>query len=253
MNLLQRLLGFEEKPVLFSLPLEEKEKLAQLEASLGYTFKDATLLKRALSHKSYVNENRLPATEHNERYEFLGDAVLELAISDLMMRLFPESSEGDLSKLRAATVNEQSLAEIARTIHLGQYLFLGRGENQAGREKDSLVADAFEAVMGAIYLDGGFDPAKEFVHRHFGKLLQKATKKDISRDFKTRLQEISQDKFQLIPQYRLVKESGPDHDKQFDVELFINKELYGKGFGKSKKQAEQNAAFEAIKKIEGLS
>ncbi len=233
------------------LPRDERLKLKNFEKNIGHRFKNPALLKRALSHKSYANECRLPSTEQNERYEFLGDAVLELAISDLMMGHFPESSEGDLSKLRAAVVNEQTLAELARRIDLGQYLYLGKGEDQCqGRDKDSLLSDAYEAVLGAIYLDAGFKAACRFVKLQFSSLMKTAKISDISRDYKTRLQEESQNRFQKIPYYELVSETGPDHDKMFEVHLSINRQVYGKGMGKSKKQAEQNAAQEALKALE---
>lgn len=228
----------------------ERKNLKKIQKKIGYRFKNLSLLKRALTHKSYANEFRLPYTEQNERYEFLGDAVLELAISDLMMSSFPDSTEGDLSKLRAAVVNEQQLAELARRIDLGEYLYLGKGEDQCqGREKDSLLSDAFEAVLGAIYLDSGFTAALRVVKSQFGDLLNMAATSDISRDYKTRLQEESQNIFQTIPQYLLVSESGPDHDKTFEIHLLINREPYGQGVGKSKKQAEQAAAREALSKL----
>lgn len=228
----------------------ERRKLGLFEKKIGYSFRDKTLLKRALTHKSYVNESRLSATEQNERYEFLGDAVLELAISDLMMSCFPEATEGDLSKLRAAVVNEQQLAALARKVQLGEYLFLGKGEDQcAGREKDSLLSDAFEAVLGAIYLDSGFSSAYRFVKCQFQGLMKTAAVSNISRDYKTRLQEESQNRFQTIPSYQLVSEKGPDHDKTFEIHLSIRGGIFGRGYGKSKKQAEQNAALEALKKM----
>lgn len=235
------------------IPRAEAKKLKAFEGQIGYSFRDPLLLRRALTHKSFSNERRLPSVEQNERYEFLGDAVLELAVSHLLMDAFPESTEGDLSKLRAAVVNETSLAELARKINLGDYLYLGRGENQCqGREKDSLLSDAYEAVLGAIFLDRGFGPAFGVVSRQFAELLEAATNQDISRDYKTKLQEESQNRFRAIPQYRLVSETGPDHDKTFEIRLTINDEFFGRGVGKSKKQAEQNAARSALEKIESL-
>jgi len=232
------------------LSKEEIRKVKSFSQYLGYSFKKLIHLKRALTHKSHANEGRKAYHEHNERYEFLGDAVLELAISDLMMHQFPDSTEGDLSKLRAALVNEKSLAEIARKINLGRYLYLGRGEDQGlGREKDSLLADAFEGVLGAVYLDGGFKPAFKIVKVLFNPYLSKAQDVDISKDYKTKLQEESQNQFQTIPHYQLVKQSGPDHDKTFEIKLHIRGEIYGAGTGKSKKQAEQMAALEALKKM----
>ncbi|OGQ08285.1 MAG: ribonuclease III [Deltaproteobacteria bacterium RIFCSPLOWO2_12_FULL_40_28] len=228
-----------------------RKELKSFEKNIHYCFHDLTLLKRALTHKSFVNESRQSALEQNERYEFLGDAVLELTISHLLMEYFPEFSEGDLSKLRAAVVNEGSLAELARALNLGAYLYLGRGEEQCeGRKKDSLLADAFEAVLGAIYLDGGFSKANAFVISQFTPLLKKAQSQDIIKDYKTRLQEESQTRFRSIPRYKLISELGPDHDKTFEIHLLIHDKIYGKGQGKSKKQAEQEAAKEALQALE---
>lgn len=221
--------------------------LAGLETSIGYVFKDVALLKKALSHKSYANETRLSSLDHNERLEYLGDAVLELGISDLIMHHFPESNEGDMSKLRASVVNETTLSEIARALELGKYLFLSRGEEQClGREKNSLLADALEAMLGAIYLDGGYPVAFKTVSGLFKEMIVRATREDISRDYKTKLQEEAQLRFKLIPQYRLVSESGPDHEKTFEVHLVLSGKKISQGRGKSKKQAEQIAAQEAL-------
>lgn len=228
----------------------ELKLLTQLEDRIGYVFRDLTTLKRALSHKSYANENKLGSLEHNERFEFLGDAVLELGISDFIMHYFPDANEGDMSKLRASLVNETSLSEIARNIDLGSCMFLSKGEEQCqGREKNSLLADALEAMLGAIYLDGGFGRAFKAVREMFLPTILKATKEDISRDYKTKLQEEVQNRFKLIPQYRLVNESGPDHEKVFDVHLYISGKKISEGRGKSKKQAEQIAAQNALTEL----
>lgn len=230
---------------------EERGRIRSLEVSLGYSFRDFSLLKKALTHKSYVNEKQLSPLDQNERLEFLGDAVLELSMSTLLMGAHPGASEGDLSKLRAAIVNEEVLSELAREIRLGDYLFLGRGEEQCqGREKASLLADAFEAVLGGVYLDSGYNRVFDVVEHLFRKILRRATQEDIIRDYKTRLQEVSQGLFRAAPRYRLISDSGPDHDKTFEVHLVINDEVYGRGVGKSKKQAEQVAALEALDRIE---
>lgn len=229
----------------------DRGRLHDLEKAIHYRFYDPRLLKRALTHKSYVNENGLSSFEQNERYEFLGDAVLELAVSHLMMENFPEFAEGDLSKLRAAVVNETRLAELARKIRLGEYLYLGRGEDQCqGREKDSLLSNAYEAMLGAIFLDRGFPSAFQVIKAQFMELLRMAGNQDITRDYKTRLQEVSQDKFRQVPRYLLRAEVGPDHDKTFEVELLIHEKIYGRGRGKSKKEAEQEAAKEALEQLE---
>lgn len=228
----------------------EKAKLKELEKNLGFKFKDRDHLRRALTHRSYANENRLPPTEHNERYEFLGDAVLELSISQLLMREFPEYSEGELSKLRASIVNETQLAELARGLQLGNFLYLGKGEEQTGgREKASLLADAFEAILGAMYQDRGWDKTCPMVERYYAPVFEAVGAGNYIKDFKTQLQEESQSRFHAIPKYRLVKESGPDHQKTFEVNLYIGESLYGIGKGMSKKSAEQEAAKEALDKL----
>lgn len=190
-------------------------------------------------------------SENNERYEYLGDAVLELSVSHLLMMRFPGHPEGELSKLRAAIVNEEQLAELGYELKLGDYLYLGKGEDQTGgRGKPSLLADAFEAVLGAIYLDRGFDKAMEVVRRHYEKILERAGGVGFVKDYKTKLQEESQSRFRAIPRYRLTGEHGPDHRKLFEVHLYIREELWGVGQGASKKAAEQSAAREALERMQ---
>lgn len=236
------------------LPQEEYQLLTQFEKKLGYTFKNIKLLKRALSHKSYANERRLQQIDHNERLEFLGDAVLELGISDLLMKYFPESREGIMSKVRASLVNETALAEQARNLDLGDYIFLGKGEDQGdGREKNSLLSDALEAVLGAVYQDSNFHTAYKIVKQIFESEVERATNEDITRDYKTKLQEVSQNIYKVAPDYRLAAESGPDHDKTFEIHLYIKEEKFGVGTGKSKKQAEQSAAEKTLEIIDNLS
>lgn len=228
-----------------------KKKLKEFEKRIGYKFKKREHLRRALMHKSYANEHRLPQTEHNERYEYLGDAVLELTISHILMERFPQYPEGELSKLRAAIVNEGQLAELARTISLGDYMYLGKGEEQTGgRDKPSLLSDAFEAVLGGIYLDRGFDKARKVVEGIYEKVLHSAGAAGFVRDFKTKLQEVSQARFRAVPRYRLQNTTGPDHAKVFEVHLFINDQRMGVGKGQSKKAAEQQAAAQALQKLE---
>lgn len=229
---------------------EEKKTFQRLEKAIGYSFKKKAILKRALTHKSYANEKKLPAGDHNERLEFLGDAVLELAVSQLLMERYPGFSEGGLSKMRAAIVNEKQLAGLARGFCLGDFLYLGRGEEQtSGREKSSLLADAYEAILGGIYLDRGFEKAARIVWGHYRRLLDKTPSHEFYRDYKTDLQEKSQSLFRAVPRYRLVAERGPDHDKIFDVELSIRNEVMGRGMGRNKKEAEQMAAKEALEKL----
>ncbi|MBT3180951.1 MAG: ribonuclease III [Deltaproteobacteria bacterium] len=234
-----------------ALDSNEKKSLKEFEKQIGYKFKRRAHLKRALMHKSYANEHRLPPTDHNERYEYLGDAVLELSVSHLLMERFPDHPEGELSKLRAAIVNEGQLAEIAESINLGDYLYLGKGEdNTGGREKPSLLSDAFEAVLGAVYLDRGFNKVFKVVSFLYEPIMERAGGVGFVKDYKTRLQEVSQSRFRTVPRYRLAKTTGPDHCKTFEVNLYINDELWGVGRGGNKKSAEQNAAQEALSKLE---
>lgn len=229
---------------------KEKIELKRFEKILGYSFKKKTHLKRALTHKSYANEFKLKATEHNERYEFLGDAVLELAISELLMERFPDQPEGLLSKMRAAIVNEGQLAERARQIQLGDFLYLGKGEDRTGgRKKPSLLSDAYEAVLGAIYLDRGFKKAFQRVQNFFDDVIDHVGEVGYAKDYKTRLQEAVQGKFKSIPRYQLIRSVGPDHDKVFEIGLHIQDKLVSHGKGSSKKGAEQDAARKALKKL----
>ncbi len=223
-------------------------RLSDIQQRIGHWFKNEELLERSLIHKSYANENRVPA--HNERFEFLGDAVLGLVISEYLMRTCPDSSEGDLSRFRAAVVSEPALAKIAREIGLGSYILLGRGEEQTGgRDKDSLLANCLEALIASVYLDGGKDAAEAFVIRFFEEIIRKTCASRGTLDYKTELQELCQERLKQLPEYRVVSETGPDHQKQFAVELSIKGEVCGRGVGKSKKEAEQKAAKEALEKL----
>jgi len=222
--------------------------LADLQQSISYTFKEPQLLERALTHKSFANENKVPY--HNERMEFLGDAVLSLIVSEYLMRTCPDSTEGDLSRLRAAIVSEPALAVIGRALALGAYLLLGKGEEQTGgRDKDSLLADSLEAVIAALYLDRGKDAAEAFILRFFEDVIKMTCASRTTLDYKTALQERCQERLKQLPEYRVASETGPDHQKQFDVELLVKGQLYGRGTGKSKKEAEQKAAKEALEKL----
>jgi len=222
--------------------------LSDIQQRIGYTFKDAELLERALTHKSYANENRVPY--HNERMEFLGDAVLSLVISEHLMKACPDSTEGDLSRLRAAVVSEPALAAVSRDIGLGDYLLLGKGEDQTGgRNKDSLLADCLEALIAAVYLDAGKDAAESLVIRLFEDVIKRTSTSGGSLDYKTEFQELCQEQLKQLPEYRIVSETGPDHQKQFEMEVWIKGQLSGRGTGKSKKEAEQRAAKEALAKL----
>ncbi len=233
---------------------EEKAYLKMCEQRLNYKFKHREHLKRALTHKSFTNEHRLPPRENNERYEYLGDAVLELAVSHLLMERFPEHPEGELSKLRAAIVNEGQLAELAREIRLGESLYLGKGEDQTGgRDKPSILSDAYEALLGAVYLDRGFDKAFAVISQCYEELLDRAGGVGFVKDYKTKLQEESQGRFRAVPRYKLIAMRGPDHNKLFEIQLYIKDELWGVGQGASKKVAEQAAARQALEKLGGLA
>jgi ribonuclease-3 len=222
--------------------------LSDIQQRIAHTFQDVELLERALTHKSYANENRVPY--HNERMEFLGDAVLSLVVSEYLMKACPDSTEGDLSRFRAAVVSEPALAAVSREIGLGDYLLLGKGEDQTGgRNKDSLLADCLEALIASVYLDTGIGAAEAFVIRVFESMIRKTCTSGGSLDYKTELQELCQERLKQLPEYRIVSETGPDHQKQFNMEVWIKGQLSGRGIGKSKKEAEQRAAREALDKL----
>jgi len=218
--------------------------LDNLQKILGYTFRDKDLLTQALTHASYAYENNLPANACNERMEFLGDAVLEFCVSELLYTLYPTFPEGKLTARRAALVCEPQLAALARTLQLGKHIRLGHGEAQSGgREKDSLLSDAFEAVLGAIYIDGGADTARGFVSRLFKPLAIAAT---TLRDNKTTLQEILQKNSRETAVYHIIGEFGPPHDRLFTAQVTHQGKVLGEGTGRSKKDAEQAAAGVAL-------
>ncbi len=222
----------------------EFERLAK---ALGYSFKQPELLSQAFQHSSYVNEQFDSGLEDNERLEFLGDAVLDLAISHILMDLYQDAEEGELSKLRALLVGEAGLHQVALSLGLGDHLLLGRGEEQSGgRQKPSILADTTEALMGAVYLDAGFEKAMEIILRLFSPFLERVGTREMVQDFKSLLQEYTQQTYKTLPKYHLVKETGPDHDKTFRVALTLNGQLLAEGEGKSKKEAEQMAAKEAL-------
>ena len=222
----------------------------QLQTNIQYRFKDATLLEEALRHSSFVNEQTDSGLRDNERLEFLGDAVLNLVIGHLLMRAYPQMREGDLSRIRANLVNETQLADIARSMDLGGHLKLGKGEIQTGgQDKNSILADAVEALIAAIYLDSGFSAAFSMIETHFAGLIEAAPELTTGQDFKSRLQESVQGKIQELPRYRVIEASGPDHDKTFYVEMTAG-DLKTQGVGKIKKMAEQDAARQALELFE---
>jgi ribonuclease-3 len=223
--------------------------IAKTEQLIGYEFANKTLLATALTHRSYSFEQSLSDT--NEKLEFLGDSVLNLIVTEYIYHKFPALNEGDLAKLRANIVNANTLADIANKLNVGDCLFMGKGAEQTGgRTRVSILGDALEAIIGAIYLDRGIDSAKEFVLGNFKDLIDKRESLGEFGDPKTRLQEIVMAKYGNIPRYRTVEEFGPVHDRSFVVKVYINDEMSGKGTGKSKKKAEQEAAREALTKFE---
>ncbi|WP_461810062.1 ribonuclease III [Faecalimonas sp.] len=221
-----------------------KQKFKELERKIGYEFQQLNLLEQAMCHSSYANEKHMEKSECNERLEFLGDAILELVSSEFLFFENPKMPEGELTRTRASIVCEPSLAFCARELDLGSYLLLGKGEETTGgRFRDSLTSDALEALIGAIYLDGGFASAKEFIHRF---ILNDLEHKKLFFDSKTILQEIVQGDFNESIKYTLLKEEGPDHNKSFFISVSIGNEVYGNGKGRTKKAAEQEAAYQAI-------
>ena len=214
---------------------------------LNYTFKNIELLEEALRHSSFVNENRELNLKDNERLEFLGDAVLDLAISHTLMGKFLEMKEGDLSKFRATIVNESGLHRVAAELDLGDFIFLGKGEELTnGREKSSILANTMESLIGAIYLDAGFEKVRDIIETLFSPLIDKIKPHKSNNDYKSMLQEHTQNLFKTLPEYLLVDEEGMPHEKTFKVALKIKGAVVAEGKGKSKKEAEQNAAREAF-------
>ena len=222
--------------------------IKDLEKAIGYQFRDLSLLQNALAHSSYANERWHNSLMSNERLEFLGDSVLGMLVANYLYRTFPNRPEGELTRMRADMVCERTLARVAGQLELGKHLLLGKGEEQGGgRSRDSILADAVESVIAACYLDGGMEAAKAFVEKFI--LVTVPTQKMNNADYKTALQELVQQKKNQTLSYRLVGESGPDHDKKFEVELTLNGTVVGTGTGSSKKRAEQQAAQAALNKL----
>lgn len=224
--------------------------IADLHKSLGGAFHRPSLLQQALVHSSYINENPAYVTGHNERLEFLGDAVLGLIMAEELYRAFPGLSEGEMTRLRAALVRRDTLARVARYINLGDFLYMGKGEEASGgRDKMPNLAGALEAVIAAVYLDRGIVAARDMVARLFVEEWQKLARPGTGVDYKSRLQELTQSRFQQTPTYHLAAEAGPDHDKRFTVEVKVNDEILCRGSGKSKKLAEMEAARTALDQL----
>jgi ribonuclease III len=234
--------------------MSQATHLDDLQRVLGYAFREPVVLYQALIHRSYAHENPQFQQSDNETLEFLGDAVLGLAVSHLLLERFPHLNEGDLSRLRSSIVNERELAKLASSLNLGDHLMLGKGEElTGGRQKPSLLADTLEAVLAAVYLDGGLETAIGVVRRLFSDYLKSERDEDPlkawDRDFKTQLQEITQARLKLTPAYVLEMEEGPDHDKRFCVSVTLEGQILARGSGKSKKEAQQEAARQALEKL----
>ncbi len=221
------------------------KEIVELEKCLDYQFKDQNLIIEALTHKSYKKPY------NNERLEFLGDAVLNLIVGEYLFNKFPKSTEGDLSKIRANLVNEKGFTKLANEIRLGEYIFLSAAEERnKGRSKASILSDAFEAIMGAIYIENGLDPIKTIVYKLLDSSYKNISLDGLFSDYKTALQEITQAKFGVTPEYKLERSFGPDHLKEFEISIWVDGKEYGKAIGKSKKIAQQKAAKIAIEQLE---
>lgn len=225
------------------------DNASDLEEKLGYTFKDRGLLALAFTHRSFVNENKEITKEHNERLEFLGDSVLGLIVADFLYGRLPDTNEGDLSHMRSHLVEGSSCVTYVHKLKIDHHLLLGKGEKMNdGRGRESILSDLFESLIGAIYLDGGIDPARKFFFSHFQEEVDLILKEPL-RNWKAELQDYTQKKFHETPAYQVISEKGPDHSKQFWIAVFIGKDEIGRGFGSSKKEAQQAAAKDAIEKI----
>ena len=223
--------------------------LSEFEKIIGIEFKNKGLLKQAFTHRSYINENRALKEGHNERLEFLGDAVLELVVTHYLYDLYPSKNEGDLTSIRSALVNADTCANVAKDIQVNDFLLLSRGEaKDTGRARQYILANAFEAVIGAIYLDQGLELAKEFIYKYITSLTESVVKEGRWVDAKSRFQEKAQEIEGVTPSYKTLKEQGPDHDKKFLVGVFLNNRLIAEGEGESKQDAEQIAAKAALNK-----
>jgi ribonuclease-3 len=224
-----------------------------LEKKINYRFKRTALIEQALTHKSFAKEQPGNSGDFNERLEFLGDAILELVISEYIYKSYPHYTEAELSKIKAYAVQERTLADASVNLDIGHYLRLGKGEETSGgRKKPSLLADAFEALIAAIYLDGGLKNTRIFILGNLEEKINTLVSRNLIFDFKTKFQEVVQEKFSILPKYRIKKEEGPEHMKTFEVEVFINTDLYGTGRGKSKKESEQKAAQAGLKKLQKM-
>jgi len=229
----------------------DPEVAAWAEAVLGHRFRHGELLMEALTHTTFANEN--PQAQNNERLEFLGDAVVGMVVAQHLFEQYPDLPEGELTRLRAAVVCEPSLAGRSRALRIGDFMRFGKGETVSGRSRDSTLADAFEAVVGALYLDGGLEVARSFILRELAPIVAEARSGQVGVDYKTRLQERLQREYAEGPAYRLLAEEGPPHNKRFQVGVFHRGRQLGTGWGRNKKEAEQAAAHQALEQLEGLA
>ena len=227
--------------------MKEKD-FGEFERTIGIKFNDADLLKQAFTHRSFLNEHKALKGKHNERLEFLGDAVLELAITHYLYNEYPDKNEGDLTSIRSALVNAQTCAEVAKQLAVNDYLLLSKGEaKDIGRARQYILANALEAIIGAIYMDSGYDNARDFILKYIAPMTVKIVKEQLWVDAKSKFQEKAQDIAGVTPSYKTMKEVGPDHDKKFTVGVFLGDSLVAEGEGESKQDAEQSAARHALK------
>lgn len=221
--------------------------LGSLERLLGTTFRDQMFLLTAITHRSYLNEHREAKQDHNERLEFLGDAVLELVVTDFLFKKYPDKPEGELTAIRAALVNTVALAEAATRLGVNQYLLMSKGESKdTGRARQYILANSFEALIGAIYLDQNYDAAKQFIAKYLFEKTEKIVEKRLWQDAKSRFQELAQEHVNVTPTYETLNQTGPDHDRVFTVGVYLRDDLIAKGEGRAKQEAEQAAAEKAI-------
>ena len=219
----------------------------EFEEKLGYSFKTPELLQMALTHRSYINESRTRDGKHNERLEFLGDAVLELITTEFLYAKYPNKPEGDLTSSRSGLVNTSTLATVSLELGVNDFLLLSKGESKdTGRARQYILANAFEAIVGALYIDGGYDTAQKFVAKYLLPMTEDIVEKHLWRDAKSRFQELAQEREGITPSYQKVSESGPDHDREFTMAVFLGNEEIAQGMGKSKQEAEQIAAGKAL-------
>lgn len=227
--------------------MKEKD-LAGFEKLIGIEFKNKEILRQAFTHRSYLNENKGLKAKHNERLEFLGDAVLELVITDYLYKEYPTKNEGDMTSIRSALVNAQTCALVAQNLEVNDYLLLSRGEaKDVGRARSYILANTLEAIIGAIYIDQGYDKASDFIIKNIAPMTEEIVKQELWVDAKSKFQERAQDVVGVTPSYKTIKEEGPDHDKTFTVGVFIQNEMIAEGTGDSKQDAEQSAARNALK------